>query len=342
MSINITINGEPYAVDLTVLPADLTLNSFIRDHAMLSGTKFMCLEGGCGACVVTVTGRHPNTKQSKTWATNSCLTLMSSCDGWEITTIEGLGNGKLGYHPIQKKLAQMNGSQCGYCSPAMVMSMYSLLKSKDGKVSMEEIENSFGGNLCRCTGYRPILDAMKSFATDAVDIEDIEDLTSSKCRKTSKICLESGKSNPRKCVTSKDGCKWFFPKKIEDVFVAIEEIKGEKYTLVAGNTAHGVYRRSDEIKCFISINDIDVLQHYEVGENLELGGNLSLTEAMDVFEKVSSMDGFEYCKVLWEHFDLIANIPVRNVSIDYVLSLNVIDANQSKNSWKSFLHQYGP
>lgn len=314
MSINLSINGEPYSVDLTVLSADITLNTFIRDHAVLSGTKFMCLEGGCGACVVTVTGRHPCTKQMKTWATNSCLTLLSSCDGWEITTIERLGSKKVGYHPIQKKLAQMNGTQCGYCSPAMVMNMYSLLKSKDGKVSMEEIENSFGGNICRCTGYRPILDAMKSFAADAVDIEDIGDWDV-KCPQTGKLCRGTCKVNPIKFVTNKDGKRWFFPKKTEDVFSAFDQIKGMEYMLVAGNTAHGVYRRSDDIQCFISINDIDVLQHYEIGEHLELGANLSLTEAMEVFTKVSTMDGFEYCKVLWDHFDVIANVPVRNVSI---------------------------
>lgn len=293
--------------------ANYSLNTFIRNNAQLSGTKFMCQEGGCGVCVVTITGHHPATKEVKTWASNSCLTLLSICDGWEITTVEGLGNKKLGYHPIQKKLAHLNGTQCGYCSSGMVMNMYGLLKAKGGKVTAEEVENSFGGNLCRCTGYRPILDAMKSFANETFSIEDIEDL-SAKCPKTGKSCSGTCKSTNIKEICSKDGGKWFFPKTIEDVFNAFDAVKGEPYMLVAGNTAHGVYRRSDDIKNFIAVNDIDALQKHEIGEKIVLGGNMSLTETMEVFREVSSKSGFQYCQVLYDHFDLIANVPVRNVS----------------------------
>lgn len=85
----------------------------------------------------------------------------------DITTVEGIGNVKDGYHPIQMRISELNGSQCGFCTPGIVMNMYSLLESKRGKVSQQEVENSFSGNLCRCTGYRPILDACKSLATDS-------------------------------------------------------------------------------------------------------------------------------------------------------------------------------
>lgn len=91
----------------------------------------MCREGGCGSCIVSASIFDPFTKIKRIYALNSCLRLVFSCDGMDITTIEGIGNRKDGYHPIQTRLAHLNGTQCGYCTPGMIMNMYCLLKSKN-------------------------------------------------------------------------------------------------------------------------------------------------------------------------------------------------------------------
>ncbi|CAD6991713.1 unnamed protein product [Ceratitis capitata] len=312
------INGTPYNVDLTAFPADITLNTFIREHAQLTATKFMCLEGGCGVCICVVRGKHPATGETRTWAVNSCLTLLNTCADWQITTAEGIGNKRHGYHPIQKRLAKLNGTQCGFCSPAMVMNMYGLLESKDGRVTMEEVESSFDGNICRCTGYRPILDTMKSFAVDSnielpEDCDDIEDFEFVACPRSGRQCSGGCHKKPLTALTYADGAQWYWPHSLTEVFNALAKVGNEQYILVAGNTAHGVYRRSPDIKHFIDLHGVPELkQHTIVGEKLTLGANLSLTEAIDIFQKVAQRPGFEYCEQLWRHFDLIANVPVRN------------------------------
>lgn len=239
----------------------------------------------------------------------------------EVTTCEGIGSKRDGFHSIQKRLAKLNGTQCGYCSPGFVMNMYGLLKSKNGKVTMEEVENSFGGNICRCTGYRPILDAMKSFAVDSTieipeECRDIEDLSNKACPKTGQTC--SGRCMKQKTIpntlTYASGEQWFWPNSLEEIFNIFSKLKSDDYYLVSGNTAHGVYRRSHTIQKFIDVKSIPELhEHKLTNDLLQLGGNLSLTEVMGIFKEAAKSNGFEYCDKLWNHFDLIANVPVRNV-----------------------------
>uniref|UniRef100_A0A1B6MPL8 [2Fe-2S]-binding domain-containing protein n=1 Tax=Graphocephala atropunctata TaxID=36148 RepID=A0A1B6MPL8_9HEMI len=155
----------------------MTLSTWIRQNAQLAGTKTMCCEGGCGSCVVAVRQTHPVTHQDVVYAANSCLVPVFGCHGWNITTVEGIGSQHEGYHPLQVLLASYNGSQCGYCSPGMVMNMYSLVENKAAGLTKQEIEQSFDGNICRCTGYRPILEAFKSIASDSgkkLKCQDIE------------------------------------------------------------------------------------------------------------------------------------------------------------------------
>nr|XP_016926109.2 indole-3-acetaldehyde oxidase-like [Drosophila suzukii] len=316
MSIKFNVNGLPYEVQAADYAPDTTLNAFLREHLHLTATKFMCLEGGCGSCICVISRHHPITQEVQSRAANSCLTLLNTCDQADIFTDEGLGNRVSGYHPVQKRLAQLNGSQCGYCSPGFVMNMYGLLEQHRGQVSVSQVEDAFGGNLCRCTGYRPILDAMKSFAVDSnIDVPpecvDIEDSFELLCPRTGQSCKGSCSRPP---LRDQGGSSWYWPKSLAELFSALGQVKnGEPYMLVAGNTAHGVYRRPRDIRHFVDVNMVPELRQYSIeADHLLLGGNVTLTDAMQVFLLAAKKPGFEYCTQLWQHFNLIANVPVRN------------------------------
>jgi aerobic-type carbon monoxide dehydrogenase small subunit (CoxS/CutS family) len=145
--ISITINGEVYSQSV---PLRLLLVDFIRDVAGLTGTHIACTyEGVCGACTVQLDGE----------AVKACLMLAVQADGHAITTIEGLAvDGKL--HPLQKAFNDHHALQCGFCTPGILMNMAEFVKS-NRKPTEAEIRTALVGNLCRCTGYAHIVDAVK-------------------------------------------------------------------------------------------------------------------------------------------------------------------------------------
>ncbi|XP_061376970.1 uncharacterized protein LOC116770791 [Danaus plexippus] len=252
----------------------------------------MCLEGGCGACIVNVV-KSPG---EASLGVNSCMVPITSCNGWDITTIEGIGNRLKGYHPIQVTLAENNGSQCGYCSPGWVMALYSILRNR--RPTMLEIEQSFGSNICRCTGYRPILEAFKKFAIDSPDVKvipDIEDLRL--CEKSREQCSKNSCSEWDWCVINKsdltddiphiqlrDHRDWFKATTIDNIFSLWQQFGTESYMLVGGNTGKGVVPILEYPKLLIDINHIPELHGYYVDQNLVIGASTTLTDLMTIFE----------------------------------------------------------
>ncbi|XP_062550715.1 uncharacterized protein LOC134215575 [Armigeres subalbatus] len=317
-----TINGKLYKVSPDDVPVDTSLNSFIRNHAYLTGTKFMCLEGGCGACIVNIKGVHPVTKKLTTHSVNSCLYSVFSCHGLDVVTVEGIGSKEDGYHPVQRRLAYFNGTQCGFCSPGMVMSMYSLVDSKRKDITMNEIENIIDGNICRCTGYRPILDAFKSFACDVSDrvakmCGDIEDIGKVYCSTaTNHDCSALNyfrKRHPLKLIF-KEGKQWHKVYSVDEILKILAEIENESYILVGGNTGHGVYRRKSTLQYFIDVSSVEELYSHWLGSELIVGANVSLTEFMSILLEAASKDSrFKYCTEIANHVQMIAHSAVRNV-----------------------------
>ena len=157
-TIYLFINGQKHIV---VRPEpDTSLIQYLRSKN-LTGTKLGCNEGGCGACTVMLSHYDLALDRVVNRSVNACLMPLLSCDSCAVVTVEGIGSSRDTLHLIQERIKEYNGSQCGFCTPGIVMSLYTLLRNEP-RPSLEQIEQCLDGNLCRCTGYRPILDAAKT------------------------------------------------------------------------------------------------------------------------------------------------------------------------------------
>lgn len=175
---------------------EVTLLEYLRGIG-LTGTKLGCSEGGCGACTVVVSQYNPTTKRIYHASVNACLAPLASIDGKHVITIEGIGNVK-SPHPTQERIAKGNGSQCGFCTPGIVMSLYALLRNHENPTD-EDVEEAFDGNLCRCTGYKSILDAARTFT-------DTAGCGKAKANGGSGCCMENGNGSDGANGTNGGGC----------------------------------------------------------------------------------------------------------------------------------------
>ncbi|MDA0653222.1 MAG: xanthine dehydrogenase small subunit, partial [Proteobacteria bacterium] len=154
MPIRFILNGEP--CEESAVSPSMTVLDYLRERRGLTGTKEGCAEGDCGACtIVTASARDGGLDYE---AANACLMLVPQLDGKEIITVEGLAEQDGTPHAIQQALVAEHGSQCGFCTPGIVMALFAFHHSGD-PVETEKIHDALAGNLCRCTGYRPIVDA---------------------------------------------------------------------------------------------------------------------------------------------------------------------------------------
>ena len=163
-TIRFLLNGAP--VEVSGIDPHVSLLQYLREQRRLTGTKEGCAEGDCGACTVVLAESDPAAPDRvRLRPANSCIRLLPTVDGRAVFTVEGLRRAAGDLHPVQRSLADCHGSQCGFCTPGFVMSLFALYKNTPAPTRAQAVD-ALSGNLCRCTGYRPILDAAQAMQDD--------------------------------------------------------------------------------------------------------------------------------------------------------------------------------
>ena len=245
-----------------------TILNYIRTDLKKTGTKEGCAEGGCGACTVVIGELNNNDLQYK--AVNACIAFLPILNGKQLLVVEDLvsKNGEL--HPVQKAMVKYHGSQCGFCTPGFVMSLFSMYKNHVS-FNDEVIKDSISGNLCRCTGYRPIVDAAKSLNK----INKIDKFSKNK----KKIISLLKKINSKSIFITNENKKYFSPKTIKDLKKIIKKYPNSNF--LSGGTALSlkVTKERDDLYNIINLKDIRELNFIKKNKNfIEVGAATPLIE----------------------------------------------------------------
>lgn len=315
--IRVVVNGQLHVVQ-DVSPRT-KLVEFLRYKLGITSTKVGCGEGGCGACTVLLSYLDEDKKLIH-HTINSCLRPLFLCDRMSITTSEALGgiNSPLGPNVVQEKLATGNGSQCGYCSPAMCLQMCGLLVNNP-KPSEEEVEYNFDGNLCRCTGYRPILHSFREL-TDMEDLNVVS--TFQDVEKKIKKSLLSLLEATVYIFDSTFNIHWIKPLTVKECVTVIQHcssIPSLSFSILSGSTGGGVskyYNLSggDSSSMNSIVLDISRVQelhrviHDKTNNCIEVGSLVSVSRLQQEFSSVEKLSSVA------DHVLRIANHQVRNAA----------------------------
>uniref|UniRef100_A0A2C9VZU7 FAD-binding PCMH-type domain-containing protein n=1 Tax=Manihot esculenta TaxID=3983 RepID=A0A2C9VZU7_MANES len=305
--------------------------------------------GGCGACTVLLSKYDPLLDQVEDFTASSCLTLLCSINGCSITTTEGLGNSKVGFHSIHKRFSGFHASQCGFCTPGMCMSLFGALVNAEktdrpepsprfSKMTVVEAEKAIAGNLCRCTGYRPIADACKSFAFN-VDIEDLgfnsfwkkgerqEVNISGIPLYNHEICtfpafLKREITPPFMLINSKR-CSWHQPSSFEELQSLLKCCDADnlvRMKLVVGNTSMGYHRELEHYDRYIDLRyipELSMIRRDHTG--IEIGAAVTISKAIEALreenkaEFISAAASKLAFEKIADHMEKIAAKFIRNI-----------------------------
>jgi xanthine dehydrogenase small subunit len=269
-TIRFLLNHQTVELD-AVRPGD-TLLDFLRIERRLSGTKEGCAEGDCGACTVLV-GRLFDGRLVYE-SVNACIRFVASLDGCHVVTVESLATPGGPLHPVQQAMVETHASQCGFCTPGFVMSLYGLWM-ENPKPSVTEIEKALQGNLCRCTGYAAIIRAAE--AIYSIGDRDLDPLVAERTAIAERLAaLKDG----RRVVIESEGGRVILPASLDD-FAAVYDAE-PKATIVAGSTDVGLWvtKFMRDISPVIHIGHLDELRQIRSNAGgITLGAGVSYTSA---------------------------------------------------------------
>ncbi|MDE1185905.1 MAG: xanthine dehydrogenase small subunit [Pantoea sp.] len=248
------------------LDPNLTVLNYLRNHQQRRGTKEGCASGDCGACTVTLGKVVDGHMHYET--VNSCLTLVSSLQGKQLITVEDLRQGN-DLHPVQQAMVDCHGSQCGYCTPGFVMSLFTLQKNSNGW-DRHQAEQALAGNLCRCTGYRPIMDAAQQACAQPAS----DNFSQSEASLVQR--LQALVSNEVQ-VLDANGSRCFVPKTVEQLAALYQQHPQAR--LLAGGTdlSLQITQQYQRIPLLIALEQVAELKTcLEDDESWRLGAGASL------------------------------------------------------------------
>jgi xanthine dehydrogenase small subunit len=275
--ITFLLNGQKVTVQ--GLPPVTTLLQYLREHQRMTGTKEGCAEGDCGACTVAVGSCHGENGEAVYKTLNACIALLPTLDGRDVLTVEHLKSKTGAPNAVQAAMVACHGSQCGFCTPGFVMSLSTLLHNvkKEMPVDDEAIQDAIAGNLCRCTGYRPIVDAAHraAAAEDNTLPVSAEALPAMQRDKMFRYENEHG--------------RFFAPVTVEELADVLADYPAA--TLLAGGTDVGLWvtKFHMDLPVIVYTANIKALRSVQdTGAGTEIGAAVSYSDA---FEALAVHDG---------------------------------------------------